>query len=207
MSDQEGNAPEAGSQPAQTSIPKERLDEVIQRNRELQNHLQFTQQQLTHMVQQQRTQFRGEPKPDPEMERLKQDNPGMYRTVMAQKRELKEARAGLFSVMDKQDRQDFIMEHGVDAKKKLPEIEGIIERERQNGNFNATRAGIYLWMLGQERLRTPQTPKTQQVAPQAQDGPSDDPGQATSVRPGTTSADRSKTTFEERRKALENEVF
>lgn len=209
MSDNEGaSAPAAASQPAQTTIPRERLDEVIRQNRELQNRLQFNQQQLDFVIQNQRAMQRGERKPDPEMERLKAENPAMFSRLMSQDRKLKESSAALFSVMDKQDRQEFLLEYGSEAKKKLADVEGIIEQERQKGNFQVTRSSVYAWMLGNERLRAPQqAPATPKAEPAQSQAPSEDPAQAATVRSGTASADISKLSFDERRKQLEDVIF
>lgn len=207
------SASAAGSSPAANTIPKERLDQEIERRREVERNLAFTQQQVQALVQQ-RQQVSRPSAPDPELEKLRQEHPAMAERYIRQQHELKQVRAGVFSTFDRQDRLEFIQEFGTEGKKRVQEVERILEMERQKGNHNASRAGIYVWMRGQERLQNDakvlaqggQQRETQNFS----DGggaPGSDPDQATTVRAGTAGRDMSKLSFEEREKLLENEEF
>ncbi len=203
---QGASAPNAASSAA-IMIPKERLDQEIERRRDLERNLQFTQAQVAQMVQQQRQVHRPD-RPDPELERLKQEHPAFAERYMRQQQELKQVRAGLFSSFDRQDRTDFIVEHGPEGKKRLSEVERILEVERQKGNHNANRAGIYLWMRGQERLsRDAQAESVPQNHQSTTNAPPSDPNSLGTIRAGTAGKDLSKLSFEEREKELENEQF
>lgn len=203
---QGASAPNAASSAAIT-IPKERLDQEIERRRETERNLQFTQAQLQQVVNQQRQVQRPE-RPDPELERLRQENPAFYDRYMRQQAEIKQVRAGVFSTFDRQDKLEFIQEHGPEGKKRLAEVERILEVERQKGNHNANRAGIYLWLRGQERLnRDVQTESQPQHQTQQSSAPSSDPNNLGTIRSGTAGKDLSKLSFDEREKELENEQF
>ncbi len=213
----EGSSPVGASSATTTHIPKERLDQEIDRRRDLENQLRFTQQQVSQLVQQRQMQSRPEV-PDPEFERMRQENPAMAEKFIRQQKEIKQMRAGLFSSFDKQDKLEFLQEYGTDGKKKLADIERILEGERQRGNHNANRQGIYVWLMGQERLRKDaqgQQTQTQTQTTRAVDNshsddlnaPGSDPVQAATIRSGTAGKDSSQLSFEERERLIENEVF
>ena len=214
---QNGYTPAAASSAAANTIPQERLNAEIDRRRELERQLHFTQQQVTQLVQQRQVHARPEV-PDAEFERLRAESPAVAERMLKMQRENKQLRAGLFSSFDKQDRLEFVQEFGEGGKKRLRDVEQILENERQKGNHNANRQGIYVWLMGQERLRKDaEAPRTQAATQstqvthsQAQDdlnAPGSDPVQAATIRSGTAGKDSSQLSFEEREKLIENEVF
>lgn len=195
---------------AEQTVPKSRLDELIaDRNQERQERIHL-QQTLTQLVQNQQRQVRPAEVDDPEMEELKANSPALYKKMKQQEGALKQVRAGFSTVADQNDRLMFLMETGAEGKKKLQEVERILEGERQRGNFNANRAGIYTWMMGQERLRKDAAPAatlTQAVVP-SQDAPTTNPQHATTIGAGTASSRPGvEKTREERIAELENFEF
>lgn len=196
---------------AEQTIPKSRLDELIaERNQERQERIHL-QQTLTQLVQNQQRQVRPAEVDDPEMEDLKANNPAAYKKLKQQETALKQVRAGFSTVADQNDRLMFLMEAGADGKKALPEVERILDGERQRGNFQANRAGIYTWMLGQQRLRKDQAQPAQvqtQTAPATTEIPSTNPKLATTIAAGTASASPNvEKTREERIAELEDVQF
>ncbi len=218
MSDEnQGASPASVSSTQQFTVPKERLDQEIERRREMERQLHFTQQQVSQLVQQRQVQSRPEV-PDAEFERLRAESPAVAERMLKMQRENKQLRAGLFSSFDKQDRLEFVQEFGEGGKKRLGEIDRILEMERQKGNHNANRQGIYVWLMGQERLRKDaqgaqtqtQTQTTRAVDNSHSDdlnAPGSDPVQAATIRSGTAGKDSSQLSFEERERLIENEVF
>ena len=196
------------SQTSNQMVPKERLDEVLGRARAMEQQLQFTQAQMTHLMQSQQRQT-----PianDPELERLKEENPVLFKRMMRQETDLKQMRAGFFGMADEQDRIKFVNEFGDTGKKKLHEVEAVLEQERQRGNVQASRGSIYMFMRGQERVREEQTPRTIAAttteAPEQNDAPSSDPSVAT-TKGGTASPDFSNLSREDRLKKLQDITF
>lgn len=215
MSDENTGADSSSNQ----TIPKSRLDEVIaERNQERQERA-FLQQTLAQLVQNQRAQTaRPVEAEDPAMEELKNSNPALYHKVKQQHRDLQQVRAGYFDVNDRLDRNEFFQLAGKDGSKKLAQVEEVLNRERQAGNFKATRHGIYQWLLGQEKLReaheaanrpapAPNAPAPKAAAPE-NDAPSSDPSLATTLQGGKAAVGSVvEKTREERIAALANETF
>lgn len=196
MSVQENEASQTSTQ----TVPKERLDEVLGRARSLEQQLQFTQAQMQHLMQ---SQQRSVPvAQDPEMERLKEENPVLYKKMLKQEQDLKQMRAGFFGMADEQDRIKFLTEFGEQGKKKLQEVEQVLEQERQRGNVQASRGSIYYFMRGQEKIReelnpTPAANTTKQAATkETDDAPSSDPTM-TNVKGGTAAPDYSQLSKED----------
>lgn len=198
----------AASSTVQT-VPIERLNEVIaERNAERQEK-SYLAQTLNTLVQQQRASQAPAPRVDPELEALKESNPGLYKRLVAQERRAKELSAGYSMMHDQLDKTNLIIEKGDEAKKRLNDIEVILERERQQGNFKITRGQIYDWMRGQEALKAQSAPKKTEETPKvkaADDAPSSDPKFA-SATGGTAPSNTAQMSREERIKALENVKF
>lgn len=199
------------SQTSNQTVPKERLDEVLGKARALEQQLQFTQAQVTHLLNGQKQQ--APVAQDPEMERIKEENPVLYKKLVKQEQDLRQMRAGFFSMADEQDRFRFLNEFGEGGKRKLQEVEGLLEQERQRGNVQASRSSIYMYLRGQEKIKEETSPKSdpRPVAPttqatQAEDAPSTNPSDAT-IKGGTAAPDYSNLSREDRLKKLENVVF
>jgi len=151
----------------------------------------------------------------PEDQELKQRDPAAYNRFKRQEIELKQVRAGFATQADQLDRQSFLQNTGADGKKRIADVEKILENERRGGNFRANREGIYTWMLGQERLRDDATARsTQRVQPKAtapdsttEDVPTSDPREATTITGGTAPSSKAVETREDRIKKLENIEF
>lgn len=183
------------SQTSQPTVPKERLDEVLGRARALEQQLQFTQAQMTHLMQ---SQQRQQVPNDPEMEQLKESNPALYNKLRKQEQDLKQMRAGFFGMADEQDRTKYLLHFGEKGKKYLAKVEQVLEQERQRGNVQANRGNILQYILGDEKLREENTPKSVvQAAISTEDAPGSDP-QAIANRTSTASPDYSKLSREDR---------
>ncbi len=200
---------------AEPMIPKHRLDELIDRNRQAAEENRFLREQLSRAMP---AQQRPPEQEEPEMEELKASNPGLYKKIKADEQEKKRLRAGFATLADKQDRTEFLFETGAEGKKRLGQVEDIIARERANGNYKVTRKGIYDWMRGQERLQADERaaanpPPAQPNAPGHQasadddDAPSSDPSAAATVRAGTASPNFAEKSREDRVKELQDIEF
>lgn len=201
---------------AEQMIPKSRLDELIAQRNQLQQQTNFMQQTLSTLVQQQKAQ-RG-PEPDEvEMEKLREENPAVYKSYVKQKKqenELKQVRAGFASVADELDRMKFIQATGKAGQKMLQRVEEILGRERSNGNFNADRHGIYTYLLGSERLvkeaqgvPNQQSAAVESVEEDDSDIPSSNPKFASTIAGNTASSKTVEKSREDRIKDIENIVF
>lgn len=201
------------SQTSNLTVPKERLDEVLATKRSLESQLQFTQSQLTHvMSQMNRPQVA--PVVDPEMEKLKEENPVLYNRLKKAEQDNRQTRAAIFGMAEEQDKLKYLQAFGEKGQKMLPQVEQILEQERSKGNFNVNRGFILHHLLGQEKLREEMAPKaprqeapvTTQTKP-ADDAPAQDPKQVGATRPGTAGADFSKLSREDRYKQLQDVEF
>lgn len=193
-----GQTPAKSAPPAEQMIPKSRLDEVIaERNRlrEERNHSTQTVQSLTHMLQQQRGTQRAPAQEHPVLKKMREEGRTEEAAVFAQLlRENAQSRQTHAALIDETDRNSFLFKYGQKgAQEKMVEVERIIEAERQRGNFQVTREGAFLWLLGNERLQkderadgrqvqvTPQAAQKTQQTPE-DDGPSSDPTQVTTLK-------------------------
>lgn len=203
MSDANGSASSA-----EQTIPKARLDEVIaERNRAAQES-QFLRQTLDQVMANQRAQQapRAPEQDSPGMQRLKEENPEAYAELMKSRKEAKELRAGFSGLADQTDRLLFLQHAGEAGKKRIAEVEQILNQQRQQGNFKADRAGIYTWLLGQERLRSENQPP--QAAPQANtEAPPSNPANVSTIAAGTASVKKVEKSREERIAELQNVEF
>lgn len=200
------------SQTPNHTVPKERLDEVIARAKAAEQQVAFMQQQLSAAMQRQ------QPAPvaqiDPEMERMKEENPTLYRKLRANEEQTRQLRAAMFGMADQTDKTQFVLKYGEAGKKRLQDVEAVLEQERQRGNVAANREGIFTWLLGQEKLRedlnrasAPVAPPKEPTAPaRTTEVPSTDPSEAT-VRGSTAAPDYSQLSREDRVKSLENVTF
>lgn len=192
------------SQTSTPTVPKERLDEVLGRARALEQQLQFTQAQVTHLMQ---SQQRPVVANDPEMERLKEENPALYNKLRKQEADLKQMRAGFFGMADEQDRTKFLLHFGEKGKKYLGKVEQVLEQERQRGNVQANRGSILQYILGAEKLNEENAPKAAPVAQAStDDAPASDP-QVIASKTSTAVPDFSKLSREDRLAKLENIEF
>lgn len=205
------NRPASSAEPM---IPKSRLDELIDRNRQTSEENRFLREQLQRVT---------GPKPapeqeDPEMEEIKQSNPTLYKKIKGAELENRRLRAGFSTLADKQDKIEFFLATGNEGKKREAQVEDILARERNNGNFKVNRIGIFNWIRGQERLAADDAaaanpPPAKQPTPPANAAgaddniPSDDPSAATTIAPGSASANFAAKSREERIKELENVTF
>lgn len=194
------------SQTSNPTVPKERLDEVLGKARALEQQLQFTQAQVTHLMQSQQRPVIAN---DPEMERLKEENPALYKKMLKQENDLKQMRAGFFGMADEQDRTKFLLHFGEKGKKYLGKVEQVLEQERQRGNVQANRGSILQYILGAEKLNEESAPKAAPIAQtvvNTDDAPGSDP-QALASKGSTAAPDYSKLSREDRLVKLENVEF
>ena len=193
------------SQPSTPTVPKERLDEVLGRARALEQQLQFTQAQMTHLM---NSQQRPVVANDPEMERIKEENPALYKKLIKQESDLKQMRAGFFGMADEQDRTKFLLHFGEKGKKYLQKVEGVLEQERQRGNVQANRGSILQYILGAEKLNEESAPRAAApvVPVSTDDAPGSDP-QVIANKVGTATPDFSKLSREDRMAKLADVEF
>lgn len=201
MSDENKGAPSSGEQ----TIPKARLDELIGERNRLQQEAAFLKGQLS--VTQRQMQTPRVERDSPYMEQLKQDNPNEYARQKRQESELKQLRAGFSVMADKADKTEFIQEFGDAAKKRLADVEQVLEGERSRGNFNASRSGIYQWILGQEKLRADAEKPAAPPPPPPTDAPPSDPKLAQTLTGGSAPSLKGTETREERIAALKDLQF
>lgn len=193
------------SQTPTPTVPKERLDEVLGRARALEQQLQFTQAQVTHLMNAQQRPIVAN---DPEMKRIEEENPVLYKRLMKTEQDNKQLRAGFFGIADEQDRTKYLLHFGDKGKKYLAKVEQVLEQERQRGNVQANRGSILQYILGAEKLNEENTPKA--AAPVqtqvADDAPASDP-QTIANKAGTATPDFSKLSREDRLAKLQDIEF
>lgn len=208
-------------------IPKSRLDEIIAERNALRNEIAVKDQTvhtLSHLVKQAQAPQR-QVEEDPVLKELKENNPALYHKMVKQEAEIRQLRGGLTAFAERQDRSDFLAHAGKPGEKRLAEVEKILEEERRRNNFQATRLGIYTWLLGQERLQrdaqeaspgegfaasqaaAAKAPPKADDDSQAEEIPSSDPRASSSPTAGTASVLSGEETREERIKKLEHLEF
>jgi len=205
-------APSSG----EPTIPKSRLDEEIAKRKQLEQQTQWYQNMLSQ--QQRGAPQQQQPQQEPEwLVEMRENNPSGYKAFIKQQRRLSGLENMSAALLDNQDRIHFEMNYGKAGKKRIDEIEQVLQQERSRGNVGYTREQIYQWMLGRERAveaerqeATPPVPVPQ--APQAplpsEEGvPPSNPQSATSVTGATGSVRRGEKTREERFAELENVEF
>lgn len=153
QTDSQSVAPTASSSDqGNNTVPISRLNELIAERNEL--------RQQTHMMHQTLNQLLADRRPaqapreeSPEMKELRESNPALYRQMMLQRKELAQLRAANLHTIETIDRQNFTQEFGKEGKERLQEVERLLEQERAAGNFKVNRAGVFVWLKGQEQLR------------------------------------------------------
>ena len=166
----------SGENPNQ--VPQYRLNELISDRNDLREQNRMLNQTLGQLVQQSQRQNRPAQELSPEMKELQENNPTLFRKIMSQDTETKRMKAMNAQLMDSQDRLSFLMEYGDEGKKRLKEVEKLLQQERDSGNYRVNRSGILIWLNGQDRTRqsnqvpqgtqqTPQAPAPQQTTQQA----------------------------------------
>lgn len=186
-------------------VPKERLDELIQDRRRLEEQLSVTTHLLRSAVPQQHVQQQEHP----DMVRLKEENPVVYATIKAQEEKLKQMSAAQFATVDNLDRTQFIQTFGEKGLKYSQKVEQELQRQRQQGNFY-DRAQIYTHILGVESIQAGNQPKVVQAATPPKvnsDVPSQDPKVAGTIASGSAAGTSVRKTIEEMEKDLENYQF
>jgi hypothetical protein len=192
------------SQTSTPTVPKERLDEVLGRARAAEQQLQFVQAQMTHLM---NSQQRPAVANDPEMERIKEENPVLYKKLIKQEQDLKQMRAGFFGMADEQDRTKFLLHFGEKGKKYLGKVEQVLEQERQRGNVQANRGSILQYILGAEKLNEESAPRAAAPAPVSTDeAPASDP-KVIANKAGSATPDFSKLSREDRLAQLQDVEF
>lgn len=167
-------APQAPASSAEQSIPKVRFDEVLNQKRMLEEQTRFQQQMLLQMQQ------RNQPPQMPSQEqqrlaRLREDNPEAYKAEVEKLRlrqEIASTKQAIAGLWDEQDKANLERKYPKSAKR-AQEVEQTIEQFRQAGNYNVSREQVYMWMLGQEKLKEEmgQAPTIQAMPTQANIAP------------------------------------
>jgi hypothetical protein len=208
MSEQDANDVSSASSPQQM-VPKERLDELIADKRRAQEQLDV----VTHLLRQAvPSQQQPQEQESPEMLRLKEEAPAAYATIKAQEQKIKQQSAAMFSVMDNQDRMQFVQTFGDKGKKYLNQVESELQRLRAQG-LHYDRGQIFVHLIGQEALQSSSSPKAQAPTIQApakvneSNVPSSDPKTAGTIASGSAASSTTKKTIEEMERDLENFSF
>jgi len=207
MSEQDANDVSSASSPQQM-VPKERLDELIADRRRDREQLDV----VTHLLRQAvPSQQQPQEQESPEMQRLKEEAPAAYATIKAQEQKIKQQSAAMFSVMDNQDRMQFVQTFGDKGKKYLNQVESELQRLRAQG-LHYDRGQIFVHLIGQESLQASSSPKAQAPTIQApkvneSNVPSSDPKTAGTIASGSAASSTTKKTIEEMERDLENFSF
>ncbi len=199
---------------AEQMVPKSRLDELIAQKNQAAQQTHFLQQTLSSLMAQQRAQRAPDPE-DQEIERLKDENPVAHKLLLKQKtleQDLKQTRAGFSSLADEIDRKNFFEAAGKESAKYAEKVEQVIQAERQKGNFNVDRRGVYVFLKGQEQIARESAPQASAPAPSApaeshEDVPSSDHRFASTLKGSAAPTVAVEKTREERIKELENVEF
>lgn len=188
----------------QQMVPKERLDELIADRKRLEEQLNVT----THLLRQTAPQQQNVPQQeDPEMAKLREENPVVYAKIHAQEQKLKQISAANFAMMDNQDRMQFVQTFGEDGMKYLQKVEGELQRLRAQGQF-FDRAQIYTHLRGTEAIQKPRTVAPKLETPTVKtDVPSQDPKSAGTIASSSAASTTSRKTIEEMERDLENFTF
>jgi len=192
-----GHTESAGGQ---TSIPKYRLAEEVQKRLKAEAEVNALRQVLNATMQP-----KGEPKVErlpPEIEALKDQNPGMYNYLRNQEMRIKETNALLFDQADKADRMAFLTTRKKEGEKWLPDVERVLEQQRRQGNM-FSRDQIFHFLKGSEALLKDEEQPTQET--KSVDAP---PAQVLPQATGSTASQSSKAlTLEEMEQRLSNIEF
>jgi hypothetical protein len=162
MSDEEnGGQTPAQASSAEQTIPKYRLDEVLAQKRALEEQAKFWQTQAVTLQQQgqQRPQSGVSQQEQERLRRLKEENPEAFRAemrAMKLEREMGGIKQAVASQWDQSDRMALVHKYGKNAEKRLNDVEQALDVMRSNGQYGATREQVYMWILGQERIKEEQ---------------------------------------------------
>lgn len=136
------------SSPAPTGIPKERLDEVLARERAAREEVAFLRGQIQAAVPKKNVQV-AEPA---WLRELRETNPQQYTYFKNQERLVQQAQVAAAESIDLSDRTSFVSKVGKNADKWLPQVENLIQTERSRGNFSMSREQAYVFLRGNEAL-------------------------------------------------------
>lgn len=203
----EDNTGVTSASPAQQqTVPKERLDELIADRRRLEEQLNITQQLLRQAVPRQTAQVT---EVEPEfLQRLKEQNPEAYQAHKMQEHKLKQQSAAMFTVMDNQDRMQFLQHFGEDGKQNLEKVESELARLRERG-IHYDRGQIFVHIMGQEAIKAKSAPKAEVKVPAPKvevqaEVPSSDPSVAGTTASGSAVATSGRKSIEDWEKELAN---
>jgi len=222
MSDENTGTPaQAQATSPEQTIPKYRLDEVLAQKRALEEQAKFWQQTAVQMQQgmnPQRQQGGMSSQEAERLRRLKEENPEAYRAevrAMKLQQEVGQTKQAVAAMWDMQDRQSLVAKYK-GAERRLEEIDNTIEALRAQGNFGVTREQVYLWTLGQEKIREEsQKAQTPQVAPQVaqqisqavDEFPSTNATSASTLQGGKAPSSASNKSFAEIEKEIQDLEF
>lgn len=152
----------------QTSIPKHRLAEEVQKRLRAEAELSALKQVLNRTMAPKTETPQALP---PEMEALKERDPGLFNYLRNLELRNKETNAMLFDQQDRQDRMQFLGLRKKDGERWLPEVEKVLEQQRRAGNM-FTRDQIYHFLKGAESvMKEEEAPKVQTAPVKDADAP------------------------------------
>lgn len=140
------------SSKAETVIPKERLDEALQRAKKAEEEKQLLGQLLNQALSRQ-PQRRVKEVDPPYLAKMKEENPEQYAIFKAQQAELSQIKAALFQTKDEADRAQFLSAYPQkQVERWLPVVEQKLQEMRQSGEFGWTRDMIYKHLRGVDSI-------------------------------------------------------
>lgn len=176
--------------PADNTVPKQRLDELINEVRGLRAENGSLRGLIPQLMPKQATQ-----QPDSKrLQKLKEEDPELYQLLKRQEQTQKSLSAAIFHANEKMDIKNLVDTVGTKTANELhPDIERIIENARKTGNMTMTRVDAFLLLKGQQALVAEQTPKAKEVTQEKTVSSEDAPSGDLSAQGVTSSAARMET--------------
>jgi len=191
--------------PAEATVPKYRLDELIEQNRRAQAQIEA----LSGLVQRiAPVQNQRPPEDPPALRRLREENPEHYALLKAQEMKLQQQSAGLFMMNEELDRERFARKFGDDGANVLPQVEQELDRLRRQGVHGHTRESIFKYLKGEEAVSKKRAPAPNPIAeaPQTSAVPSSSTRAAATISGGLAPSNRSES-LEELEARLADQEF
>lgn len=207
-------APNTVSSTENNGIPKERLDDLIRANRDLQEQNKM----FSSMLQQSLNRKAAKPQAEhPALAKLKEENVEMYALFKTQEQRLARTEMENFKISDETDRIQFLASYGKLGQKNLNEVEEKLAELRAANQHGWTRDMIFKHLQGVKSIQgefaklsdeyTKSQPKEDKNTQVASDAPSDDPKSSVVSKTSSASLGTTTSTLEELEKRLGDTTF
>lgn len=176
------------------TVPLVRLNEEIQRRKEIDAENQVLKQILTRAVPQAQPQQRPPEQLSPRLRKLKEEDPAAFQFEYAREQEIKQLRAHAFMTQDQLDRVQFHQAYGKKAEQYSAKVEATLEQLRSQGMHQFNRGHILKNLIADETLARELSPtyNTGSTVPApvspAPVAPSSDPKLASPTPPAASGA-------------------